>query len=79
MSKPKALAKASKEYDESLESRFRRELETVLVLISARLDDISNGSDTNASLYSRREHYVSPPVRVVRYSAAGAAAGITYS
>jgi hypothetical protein len=73
------LTQAGSEYDQSKEALIRRELESIFLLIGEKIDAITNGSDTNGSLYSKREHLLSPPVRTIRYSGAGPAAGITYS
>ena len=75
MSKPKSLVRADREYSEAREHLFRRELETILVSFAALIDAISDGTSTNNSLYSKREHLLSPPVRVVAYESTG----VTYS
>ena len=76
MGKPKALVEAGEDYDQVREHLFRRELETILYAFAALIDAISDGTSTNNSLYSKREHLLSPPVRVVTYDAVDI---VTYS
>jgi hypothetical protein len=76
MAKPKPLVEAGTEYSQDREHLFRRELESMLVAFAALIDSISDGTSTNNSLYSKREHFLSPPVRVVTYDAVD---GVTYS
>ena len=78
MSKPKSLPKSEEIYDQRLEYLFRRELDSLFILIFSQLDSISDGTDTNASMYSKREHMTFLPIRTILYSGAGPSSGVTY-
>ena len=71
MAGPKAFVIAEEEYSQTREHLFRRELESVLLAFSSLIDAISDGTSSNNSLYSKREHLLSPPVRVVTYDSSG--------
>lgn len=64
MSNDITLTQAGAEYDESREHQFRRELETILLLIAGSLEQIANGTNPSNSLYLKRSGY-RPPVGAV--------------
>ena len=59
-----SLKQASPEYKSDEEHQFRRELEAYLSTISALLDSIARGRDTQSSLNSKMASY-QPPVGIV--------------
>ena len=61
MASVKQLEEAKEVYDKAAEDRFRRDVESVIFFISRELSNISFGTNTSASLYSKRESLILPP------------------
>ena len=56
------LDRAPVEYSSESENRFRLEVQRYLMLLSARISGASSLVEAEASLASKRENFVSPPV-----------------
>lgn len=56
------LKRADREYTRESEEIFRREVENYLLQLSSGVNDAASAMGTEASLASKREIFLSPPV-----------------